>query len=78
MSYDDGKRLASKAEMSDTLEGMIDTRGMCVLLSTLSSICYGKAEHLWGNWQDGGSAQAWSDLADALDRIDTYSMWAGE
>lgn len=51
----------------DTLEGLVDRRGLASVVAALAGIAHEKAEHIRTNWQDEMTARAWGMAADALD-----------
>jgi hypothetical protein len=51
-----------------TLEGMVDTYGLNLVLEMLSEICGEKGEHLRANWQDEIAARRWDKAARRLDK----------
>ena len=60
--------------MKNYLEKIIDTYGIQSVLDNISSICYGKAEHLRINWQDDTKAKDWEGIAKALDDIELSKL----
>jgi hypothetical protein len=56
------------------LEAMVDAVGLRNVIYALEHICHEKAEHLAVNWQDIGTAKAWTRealrLQKAADRVD--------
>ena len=48
------------------LEGLIDRRGIQMVLQQISEICSAKAEHIAHNWQDTILAKRWATLEGAL------------
>ena len=60
----------SSAQM---LEEMVDNHGLAQTLETLAEICYEKATHLRGDWQDDNSAQIWARAGQLIDRLSTHA-----
>ena len=50
----------------ETLELLIDRRGIASVLMALSEICGAKGDHIESNWQDAGLARRWNTLAGAV------------
>jgi hypothetical protein len=50
----------------ETLERLIDARGLSSVLMALSEICGEKSEHLLANWQDKKLAKDWATLEGAI------------
>jgi hypothetical protein len=48
------------------LEGLIDRRGIQMVLQQISEICGAKADHIAENWQDTILAKQWATLEGAL------------
>jgi len=48
------------------LEGLIDRRGIQMVLQQISEICEAKADHIAHNWQDTILAKRWATLEGAL------------
>ena len=48
------------------LEGLIDRRGIQMVLQQISEICDAKAEHIADNWQDTVLAKQWVTIAGAV------------
>jgi hypothetical protein len=48
------------------LEQLIDETDIVDVVNTLADICDGKAEHITTNWQDPGTARAWTRAAQQL------------
>lgn len=49
------------------IEEIIDHTSLSEVLGMLSSICYGKADHLQTNWQDYAAAKEWQKAARIID-----------
>ena len=58
-------------DAQDTLEALIDTYTLADVLTAISDICYGKAEHLRSNWQDENAARVWQNTAR---RVGSYKV----
>jgi len=52
--------------LADTLESLIDAKGIQTVLETIGQICSEKADHIATNWQDTGLAKEWDRLAARL------------
>jgi len=52
--------------LADTLESLVDAKGMTTVLETLAQIASEKADHIATNWQDTGLAKEWDRLAARL------------
>lgn len=57
----------------DTLEQMIDSLGITIVLHMLAAICDGKTNHVAIHWQDTTLAKRWARIGDGLNRIATHS-----
>lgn len=53
---------------ADELESLVDSHGLSGVLQALEEVCYAKAEHLRGNWQDEASAKSWEKAAKAINK----------
>lgn len=51
----------------ETLERLIDSRGLFSVLDCISGICGAKAEHVLTNWQDLTLANEWNRATSAVD-----------
>jgi hypothetical protein len=49
-------------ELQNILELLVDEHCLADVLNALVSVCGEKADHLRGNWQDDGSAEAWDRM----------------
>ena len=63
--------------MNDTLEQLIDTNGLSVVLNTLADICNLKAQHIEEAWQDRELARAWIRAALAIGTVSNKVIRAG-
>jgi len=52
--------------LAETLESLIDAKGMQTVLETLAQIASEKADHIATNWQDLNLAKEWDRLAARL------------
>ncbi len=59
----------SDQSSQDTLEEIVDQRGLQQVLGLLSAVCFEKAEHLASNWQDERAAAQWRVAGRRLDRF---------
>ena len=66
-----GEPIAPARELNDNgmteqeaydLEGLIDRRGIQMVLQQISEICGAKSEHIAENWQDTILAKQWATL----------------
>jgi hypothetical protein len=48
------------------LEGLIDRRGIQMVLQQIGEICGAKSDHIAHNWQDTILAKRWATLEEAL------------
>jgi hypothetical protein len=65
------KKMDAK-EFDSLLEDMIDETSLVEVISTMSSICFGKAEHIRSNWQDENLAKLWDRAAKVLDTLSNH------
>ena len=56
--------------LSNQLEQMIDNHGLANVLEHIQYVCYEKAEHLRGNWQDENAAR-WESAAHVVGTCST-------
>lgn len=55
------------ADITETLEAMIDKHGLLHVVTGLELICREKADHIRTNWQDKQTARVWDIAARHLD-----------
>ncbi len=65
------------AEMSESLEHLVDMHGLARILSTLSVIAAGKADHIRDNWQDNVTAKSWDRTARKIEALATVTASEG-
>lgn len=53
----------------DTIEEVVDRLGLARVLDMLATICFEKAQHLEGNWQNAASAKQWTKAGMAIDAV---------
>jgi hypothetical protein len=46
-------------DLENAVEALIDKQGLKAVLEAIENVCYGKAQHVEGAWQDVGLARAW-------------------
>lgn len=51
---------------SETLEAILNNRGMTHVLLGLQEICKEKAEHISAKWRDEQTASAWASMSKVL------------
>jgi hypothetical protein len=61
--------LQKQYEIENQLEALIDSWDLSNIVNSLETICYGKAEHLAGTWQDHNAAVRWEKAGVACDRL---------
>lgn len=67
----DAKAITSNAtrhDITEDLEALIDKHGLTMVVTGLSLICSEKAEHIRANWQDRVTAKVWDADAKTLDK----------
>ena len=57
------------ATRMEKLEAMIDSDGLCQVLSDLAVVCNAKAEHIQHTWQDAPLAKVWEGQAVKIDKL---------
>jgi hypothetical protein len=60
--------MTTKHDITADLEAMIDAHGLTHVLVGLSLVCFEKAEHLRGIWQDKTTAKAWDEDGRTIER----------
>ena len=50
----------------DKLEQIVDTLGVKDTLEALAQVCYDKSSHLYENWQDSNSGDAYASVGHAI------------
>jgi hypothetical protein len=55
--------------LEDELEELVDTNSLAEVLDALAQVCYEKAEHLRGNWQDRDTAAHWDKAGGKIDAL---------
>jgi hypothetical protein len=60
------------------LEHMLNRAGINGVLCALANICYLKADHLEGNWQDHIAAKVWIKRGRRLDDVATSILMSDE
>ena len=51
------------------VEEMIDAAGISNVIDAVAQVCFAKAEHLKGNWQDPDGSRAWRVVAKRVDTL---------
>lgn len=51
-----------------TLEGLIDSHGLAVVVDAVARVCALKADHIDENWQDEVSAEIWRRAARTISK----------
>lgn len=52
--------------LESRLEEMIDETNLSLVLETIASVCYAKADHVQTNWQDKSLAMEWEEAGDRV------------
>lgn len=66
--------MMTDTETAESLERMIDARGLRYVLDIIAGICSEKASHIRSNWQDHTTATGWEDASTNLDRVSAENL----
>jgi hypothetical protein len=64
-----GRTIAEASVDARTLETLVDRYTLSGIVACLSSIAYGKAEHVAENWQDAPLSKVWQRAGRKLDSV---------
>jgi hypothetical protein len=65
-------RIVPEPPFADTLENLIDRKGLRAVVKAVVDVCQRKAEHVRSAWQDAELADLWERAARMLERCRTY------